>query len=341
MAINEKLLKEIEQMYNIKSQFSLLFLQRFFEGKDISNISSISDIVSMPDQIPMYFNYAMSTNLRGREAVKLLLPYLKSNSDRFQLLKKTKRYLDVGCAYGGFLVAFAEQGFDPIGIEIDPRLAQYGEVNCKEHGLPDCVIQGDFLSYDIEKLGKFDVITCNDVIEHVRNPELAIERLASLLNNGGVLFLEIPNKNCIKLVEKDGHYCIFGLTLLQHNIAKDYRESITKDMKYDVEEYFELGYYLDHLSQQRLKTSVITRYLAGNMDDVPRLLNDLSVQFNHFYYDYDKKANYPIYDTLVNGYFEYLEHLYRDYRTVRTNGGSADFIKKYLASTWSIVAVKE
>jgi SAM-dependent methyltransferase len=344
MNFNENLLKEIEQKYSVKSNFSKLFLQTFFDGKDISNISSVSEIISMPEPTPMYFDFALSTNLRGRDAVKLLLPYLTQENGILQkAFKKSKRYLDVGCAYGGFLVAFAEQGLDPLGIEIDETLAKYGAINCQEHGLSDKVITGDFLSYDVEKLGKFDIITCNDVIEHVQDPEKAIERLASLLNKGGVLYLEIPNKDCIKFVEKDGHFCIFGITLLQRNIAKDLYKLVTNNIYYEgMGEYFELGYYLEHLSKYGLKVNVSTeRHLIGNMNDVPSLLKDLALQFNEFYYNFDKDIDYFLRNTLVNRYFEYLAQISRDYRHARINGGSDYFIKKYLLSFWSITAIKE
>lgn len=344
MNLNENLLKEIEEKYSVRSNFSKLFLQIFFDDRDISKISSISQIMSMPEPTPMYFDFAMSTNLRGRDTVELLLPYLKQEPGILKkTFKKNKRYLDVGCAYGGFLVAFAEQGLDPVGIEIDEILAKYGEINCQEHGLPDRVITGDFLSYDIETLGKFDIITCNDVIEHVQDPEKAMERLALLLNKGGVLYMEIPNKDCIKFVEKDGHFCIFGITLLQRNIARDLYKLVTKNMYYDgMGEYFELGYYLEQLSKYGLKVNVLTtRHLTGNMNDVPAYLKDLALQFNNFYYNFDKSSDFFLYDTLVNKYFEYLEQISRDYRNARINGGSDHFIKKYLLSFWSIIAIKE
>ena len=39
--IKGNLLKKIKQKYNVKSNFSKLFLQIFFDGKYISNVSSI------------------------------------------------------------------------------------------------------------------------------------------------------------------------------------------------------------------------------------------------------------------------------------------------------------
>src|SRR5438132_6352734 len=51
--------------------------------------------------LPMYFEYAITCNERGRVVANLL---------RKHIAVRGKRYLDIGCAYGGFLVAFAEEG---------------------------------------------------------------------------------------------------------------------------------------------------------------------------------------------------------------------------------------
>jgi SAM-dependent methyltransferase len=292
----------------------------------------------------MYFDFAMSTNLRGRDIVKFLLPYVKKSHFNLPYTKQNRgRYLDVGCAYGGFLIAFAEQGFDVLGIEIEPNFANYGIINCKEYKLNDKVIIGDFLNVDEVKLGKFDLITCNDVIEHVKNPETTLRKLANLLNPGGVLFLEIPNRHCIKFVEKDGHFSLFGITLLQRNIADAYIRSIAGNLDYlnQMGEYYDLGYYEDMLSRLGLTVEVHSRHTIGNIDDVPTLLNSLSNEFTLFYNHQRRNIDYFLGETLVDKYLEYLSNVTLDYCKARSSGGMDIFKKKYLASFWSIIAVKK
>ena len=51
----------------------------------------------------------------------------------------------------------------------------------------------DFLKFESEK--KFDILTMGDIIEHVTNPKLALEKAYSLLKEDGVLWLSTPNYN--------------------------------------------------------------------------------------------------------------------------------------------------
>jgi DNA methylase len=48
--------------------------------------------------------------------------------------------------------------------------------------------------------------TTQDMIEHVDDPELAIQKMASLLTEDGSLSFEVPNNDCITPVKSDGHF---------------------------------------------------------------------------------------------------------------------------------------
>lgn len=143
-----------------------------------------------------------------------------------QLPINRRRYLDIGTAYGGFLIAFREGGFqEVIGIEIDNQLTRLGRANIQN--VPNArILQGDFVRDDFSALGKFDVITCNDVIEHVSDPVVAIQKIAAMLEPQGVAYLEIPNKDCIDFVILDGHFQIFGITQLERQDAALYCEQV-------------------------------------------------------------------------------------------------------------------
>lgn len=65
--------------------------------------------------VEMYVTYALSTNERGRVTADLIERHRRVNGCS---------YLDIGCAYAGFLVAFAERGANVMGIEIDPVLIE-------------------------------------------------------------------------------------------------------------------------------------------------------------------------------------------------------------------------
>src|SRR5262245_49164040 len=57
--------------------------------------------------LPLHFEYAATANARGRRAAERLERVV--GPLRRGRLSRRPRVLDVGCAYGGFLVAFAER----------------------------------------------------------------------------------------------------------------------------------------------------------------------------------------------------------------------------------------
>ncbi len=98
------------------------------------------------------------------------------------------RFLDVGCN-GGFMVEAArEQGFDAMGIDLDPisiAFAQdhYGD-NRFHHGLVQDVVDQE---------APFDLIYSSEVIEHVPDPQVFVESLWALAKPGAVLFITTPD----------------------------------------------------------------------------------------------------------------------------------------------------
>jgi 2-polyprenyl-3-methyl-5-hydroxy-6-metoxy-1,4-benzoquinol methylase len=99
--------------------------------------------------------------------------------------------LDIGCAYGPFLQAAAEEGFRPLGI--DPAAEAVAHVRGKL-GLE--AVRG-FFSGDPgpEILGdrRFDVVSLWYVIEHFPDPGRALEAIRRLLKPGGVLAFSTPS----------------------------------------------------------------------------------------------------------------------------------------------------
>lgn len=91
-----------------------------------------------------------------------------------------KRVLDVGCS-SGYL---AEAGNTVVGIDIDAEAAREAERWCER------VVVGDVETMPLADLGRFDVILCGDVLEHLRDPRAALARLRPL---GDRLVASTPN----------------------------------------------------------------------------------------------------------------------------------------------------
>ncbi|MBN1837940.1 MAG: class I SAM-dependent methyltransferase, partial [Spirochaetales bacterium] len=99
------------------------------------------------------------------------------------------RLLDVGCAYGPFLAAAREAGFQAEGLDVSAPAVEHVREVLK---IP-CRV-GDFESGEEPwPPGSFDAVSMWYVAEHFREPGLALERAARLLRPGGVLALATPN----------------------------------------------------------------------------------------------------------------------------------------------------
>ena len=151
---------------------------------------------------------------RGREIVREL-------RQRGPLLGK--RALDVGCGHGGMLIALAEQGAEATGFEIDAVRSGVGRQRLRDLGFQVDWRQGDLCDREFtRRLGTFDVIVCQDVLEHVLDTALAINTLCTLLRKGGLLFLQVPNKYSVEYILADHHFGLFGISLLSRPQALEY-----------------------------------------------------------------------------------------------------------------------
>lgn len=100
-----------------------------------------------------------------------------------------KRTLDVGCASGAFgEMLKARFGVEAWGIEEVAEVAELAKPRL------DHVLAGDA----VERLnelpkGHFDLISFNDVLEHMAWPDRALEAARDLLSPSGVIVASIPN----------------------------------------------------------------------------------------------------------------------------------------------------
>ncbi|HTJ63307.1 MAG TPA: class I SAM-dependent methyltransferase [Alphaproteobacteria bacterium] len=93
--------------------------------------------------------------------------------------------LDVGCAHGWFLDAAAARGFDAIGLEPDSSIAATAASGGRK-------IRSGFFPDDVPANERFDVISFNDVFEHLPDIEAAMAACARLLKPDGLLVLNVP-----------------------------------------------------------------------------------------------------------------------------------------------------
>lgn len=240
-AVAEALVQETVRHYGVGPHYARAYLEYWQRARQRS-YRELAEIRNSAAPYPMWFDFAMSTNQRAAQFRDFLAPRLGQVAGG--------RHLDVGCGFGGYLRAFAELGMEPVGIEIDPDRVELSRANARDGELGDCVHRLDVLADAAPaRLGRFRLITCIDVIEHVLDVPLALRRMSELLEPGGVLCLEIPNRDSIQFVGSDGHFNLFGITQLQRPAAQRYHGRFF-GFEYDVGHYFPARYYTEQLAEQ-------------------------------------------------------------------------------------------
>jgi len=145
--------------------------------------------------------YEYRKNRFGLERVKLLEDHLGPI--------KNKLLLDVGCGSGYFLECAAEYGANCHGLEPsnDVRNDALNRLDIPISGLP---------IENYESKNKYDIITCFDVIEHVKNPIGMLNEINRLLKMNGNLLLYTPNFESfgVKVTKKDSNLVAPGSHLM-------------------------------------------------------------------------------------------------------------------------------
>ena len=117
---------------------------------------------------------------------------------------KGKSVLDIACGVGYAGPMFIQLGaVSYYGVDINYKLVEFAKDNFASELIRYSV--GDICTFKIDK--KFDLISCFETIEHIRDYKTAIKNLYDMLNPGGTLLVSSPNRpvtspNCNTLNDK-------------------------------------------------------------------------------------------------------------------------------------------
>jgi len=98
--------------------------------------------------------------------------------------------LDAGCGIGWGTAMLARHARRVVGIDLSP--AAVAEA-ARQHGDRAEFREGDLLSLPFPD-GEFDVAVCFEAIEHVADPEAALDELRRVLSKDGLLLVSSPNR---------------------------------------------------------------------------------------------------------------------------------------------------
>ena len=109
--------------------------------------------------------------------------------------REPRTILDVGCGPGLLLAElgerFPEAGLS--GADLAAEALRASRRRCPEAALFELdLADGDFAKTHAQRLGRFELVVCSEVLEHLDDDAAAVQRLASLLACDGRLLVSVP-----------------------------------------------------------------------------------------------------------------------------------------------------
>ena len=99
----------------------------------------------------------------------------------------SRRMVDIGCGAADYMVRLRDAGWDVVGLEPSP----YAAARAREtYGVT--VLEDTFPSKKLTA-GSFDLVTAQQVLEHLENPLVALKSMRELLRPEGRLMITVPN----------------------------------------------------------------------------------------------------------------------------------------------------
>jgi 2-polyprenyl-3-methyl-5-hydroxy-6-metoxy-1,4-benzoquinol methylase len=200
----------------------------------------------------LWKRYWLDAIKRG-ELVKATVSKFASAADRAKVL-------DVGCGDGGTAIAFIKSGNEVYAIDVDYEIIKRAKARAEEEKVKVNFLVADGLRSPFMH-SFFDIIICNDVIEHVLKPPKLTMEAHRTLKSGGIIYLSAPNKISPYQIIHDDHYGLFGISLMPRRIAKWYVTKIRKATReYNVYSSFTywsllriLSFYFEVTNYTRIK----------------------------------------------------------------------------------------
>jgi len=137
------------------------------------------------------------------------------------------RVLEVGCGSGGILIPFTEIDAEVVGIDFDDTYMDAG----RKRGLT--LIDRSIYEFQTDK--EFDLIILKDVLEHLPDLNLVLQKLKSLLSETGNIYIQVPTfegleflgyKNDFLRYFQNAHIVHFSEASLNYIFAKNGFETV-------------------------------------------------------------------------------------------------------------------
>lgn len=113
-----------------------------------------------------------------------------------KFLETPKEILDIGCGVGTVSLYLASKGHRVYGVDISNNAIKSCKESAEKLGFNNKRVYFKVMNFPSEIPNKkFDFILLIEVIEHLKNDDLALSKIYSLLNKGGIAIISTPSKN--------------------------------------------------------------------------------------------------------------------------------------------------
>jgi len=147
----------------------------------------------LDDELKVYYSHHYRQDYKNTYSPKLkhvrraglvALERINFLNEHITASRKLK-LLDIGAGGGEFVYLSGKSGFNSCGIEPNKGYSGYAK---EEYGI-------DVKTQMLDELnsGSADIVTIFHVLEHMAKPEAAMKKIADILTDDGLLFVEVPN----------------------------------------------------------------------------------------------------------------------------------------------------
>jgi len=196
-----------------------------------------------------------------------------------------KLMLDIGCGWGRWLVAGANKGYIPIGVDIRLEFCETALKVTKELNKKAYTVVGDLENIPF-KDNVFDLVWSFSVIQHTHYNRLinCLERINSILKKEGFTYLEFPNKNGLRnrqsvVKESEKEKDDYNSWCVRYYTIKEYEEIFNKfltNFSYNNHSFLGIGVLkedLKYVSPKNKVLSLASLVLSATTHIIPMMKN--------------------------------------------------------------------
>lgn len=136
-----------------------------------------------------------------------------------------KLVADIGCGGGILAESIAKKGATVTGIDLSEKALKVADLHSLESGVQVRYELSSAEDLATREPGRYDVVTCMEMLEHVPDPAAIVQACATLVKPGGHVFFSTLNRN-----PKSYLFAVIGAEYILRMLPKgthDYEKFIT------------------------------------------------------------------------------------------------------------------